>query len=1060
MKKLISYFIKYNVSVNVLIAAILIFGAVGMFTMKSSFFPLVDSKIITIQLTYPGASPQEMEEGVVLKIENNLKGLVGIDRFTSKSSENAAVITVETLKGYDINVVLADVKNAVDKVPSFPTGMEPPVVAKQEGIQRVISFVVSGEGVPLKALKTTAREIETDLRSIDGISQIQLSGFPLEEIEIAVNDEKMDAYDLSFAEIATAVSKSNLLVTGGTVKTDEEEYLIRARNRSYHGEELNFVIVKADANGKVVYLKDVATVSDKWSESPDKSYFNGEQSVEVTVNCTNNEDFLSVSDKVNEYIKTFNATHNQVAIDITRDSAITLHQRTQLLLKNAVFGMVLIVLFLSLFLKPRIALWVALGLPISFFGMFMIAQYLGITINVLSLFGMILVIGILVDDGIVIGENIYHHFQMGKNRIRAAIDGVMEVISPITSAILTTLVAFATFFFLDGRIGEFFGQVALVVIITLSISLVEALIILPAHLAHSKALSPHQKVYVFNRWADRVIGWLRDTLYEPYLRFFLKNRLLGIAIPLSMLILTFGAMGGGIIRFTFFPSIASDRIVIELNMPQGTSESITTGVIERIEKAAWEVNDEFTAKQTGHQQVIENIIRNIGPGTSNATLQVNLLPGEARDFPSDDIANAIQDLVGPVPEAENLNYGAGTNFGGRPVSVALIGENISELKAAKEELKAIMSENPKLKNVTDTDPAGIKEIRIKLKEKAHLMGLTLNDVMSQVRSAFFGYQVQRFQRGQDEIKVWVRFEKEPRTSMQNLLNMRLLTPSGSRVFFSDIANYEIERGEIAINHLNGKREIRVEADMKSRNESATDAMAYIRDNVFPDIKARYSSVSALFEGQNREASKTTSSGRMVIPIILFLVYAIIAFTFRSYGQPFLLMLMIPFSLIGVGWGHYIHGLPVNMLSFLGVIALIGIVVNDGLVLIEKFNGNLKAGVPFNEALIDAGKSRFRAIFLTTLTTIAGLAPLIFEKSRQAQFLIPMAISVAYGIAIATFLTLLMLPLLLSVGNSMKVYIAWFFKKGEKPTKESVERAIKEKVVESYEAEINNTENNQ
>jgi multidrug efflux pump subunit AcrB len=1055
MKKLIAYFIKYNVSVNVLIMSILLFGLVGMFTMKSSFFPLVESKIITIQLTYPGASPQEMEEGIVLKIENNLKGLVGIDRFTSKSVENAASITVEVLKGYDMNVVLADVKNAVDKVPSFPSGMEPPVVAKQEGLQRVISFVISGNQVPLKSLKAIAREIETDIRSIEGISQIQLSGFPLEEIEIAVNDEKMNAYDLSYAEIANAVSKYNLLVTGGTVKTDQEEYLIRARNRHYHGEELNFVVVKADANGKVVYLKDVATVSDKWSESPDKSYFNGKQSVEVTVSCTNNEDFLSVSENVNKYIEKFNNTHQQVIIDITRDSAITLNQRTELLLKNAVYGMLLIVFFLSLFLKPRIALWVALGLPISFFGMFMMAQYLGITINVLSLFGMILVVGILVDDGIVIGENIYYHYQQGKNPIRAAIDGVMEVISPITSAILTTLVAFATFFYLDGRIGDFFGEVALVVILTLGISLVEALIILPAHLAHSKALSPNQKTYVFNKWADTFISFLRDKLYEPYLRFFLNNRILGIAIPLSMLIVTFGALAGGIIRFTFFPSIASDRIEISLNMPQGTSETITTEVIERIEKAVWVVNDEFTAKQSGNLQVVENVIRNIGPGTSNATLQVNLLPGEARDFPSDDIGNAIQERVGPVPEAENLNYGSGTNFGGRPVSVALIGENIAELKAAKEELKTIMNDNPKLKNVTDTDPAGIKEISIKLKDKAHLMGLTLNDVMSQIRSAFFGYQVQRFQRGQDEIKVWVRFEKEPRTSMQNLFNMRLLTPNGSRVFLSDVANYEIERGEIAINHLNGKREIRVEADMKDRKESASDAMIEIRDHVFPEIKAKYASISALFEGQNREAAKTSGSAKMVIPIVLFLIYAIIAFTFRSYGQPLLLLLMLPFSLIGVGWGHYLHGLPVNMLSFLGVIALIGIVVNDGLVLIEKFNANLKNSIPFNEALIEAGKSRFRAIFLTSLTTIAGLAPLIFEKSRQAQFLIPMAIAVAYGIAIATFLTLLMLPLLLSVGNSMKVHIAWYLNKGGKPSKESVERAIKEKVVEDYEKEINN-----
>ncbi|MDA3892241.1 MAG: efflux RND transporter permease subunit [Salinivirgaceae bacterium] len=1049
MKKIITYFIKYSVSVNVLILAFIVFGFVGGMNMKSSFFPLVESRMITIQLTYPGASPQEIEEGVVLKIENNLKGLVGIDRFTSRSMENAATITVEALKGYDVDVVLANVKNAVDKVPSFPTGMEPPVVAKQEGIQDVVSFVVSGKHIPLKTLKTTAREIETDFRAMDGVSQIEISGFPLEEIEIAVIEDKLRAYNLSFRDISNAVAQANLLMTGGSVKTDEEEYLIRARNRSYHGEELNYIIVKANFQGRVVYLKDVATVKDRWSETPDKSYYNGEQSVAVNVQSTNSEDFVSIAEKAVEYIENYNETHENIVLSITRNRATVLDQRTKLLMKNAAYGIGLILLFLSLFLKPRIAFWVALGLPISFLGFFMMASYLGITINVLSLFGMIIVVGILVDDGIVIGENIYHHFEKGKTPIRAAIDGVTEVLAPITLAILTTIIAFSTFFFLDGRIGDFFGQVASVVIITLVLSLVEALIILPAHLAHSRALTKEQKSYVFNIYADRFITWVRDKVYGPYLTFFLKNRLLGFAIPIAMFMITIGAMGGGIIRFTFFPSLASDRVAISLAMPQGTSEANTTSIIERIEAAVEEVNVAFTARQTGNLPVVENIIRNIGPGTANASLAVNLLPGEARDFDSDEIASAIQKRVGPVPEAENLNYGSGSNFGGRPVSVSIIGENIAELKAVKEELKAIMATNSKLKNVTDNNPEGIKEIQINLKEKAQMLGVNLNDVMGQVRSGFFGMQVQRFQRGQDEIKVWVRFEKEPRSSITSLFNMRILTPSGARVPLSEIAYYEIERGEIAINHIDGKREIKVEADMASRKESATDATADIRDNIFPDIQARYPSVSANFEGQNREAAKTGNSAKGTVPIILFLVYAIIAFAFKSYGQPLMLILMIPFSFIGVAWGHFIHGLPVNMLSILGIIALIGIVVNDGLVLIEKFNRNLKAGMLFNDALIEAGKSRFRAIFLTSLTTIAGLAPLIFETSRQAQFLIPMAIAVAYGIGIATFLTLLMLPLMLSGWNSLKTNVIWYYT-GTKPSRESVERAIKELEVEKLE----------
>ncbi len=1048
MRKVISFFIKYPISVNILIGAFIMFGIIGAMNLKSSFFPLVESRIINIQLIYPGASPQEIEEGVVLKIENNLKGLVGVDRFTSVSSENAATITVEILKGYDINVLLAEVKNAVDKVPSFPTGMEPPVVAKQEGMQQVVSFVVSGNNIPLKTLKTTAREIETDLRNIDGISQVNLSGFPLEEIEIAVNEDKLRAFNLSFQNVANAVSQANLLVTGGSVKTDEEEYLIRAKNRSYYGKELNFIVVKADPNGKVVYLKDVAIVSDKWSENPSKSFYNGEQSVQISVSSTNNEDYISIAELVVAYIDDYHKTHDNISLSITRDGSKTLKERTKLLTKNGIIGVFLILIFLSVFLKPRLALWVAVGLPISFLGFFMLASQFGITVNVLSLFGMIIVIGILVDDGIVIGENIYHHFEQGKSPIRAAIDGTMEVVPPIVSAILTTLIAFSTFYFLDGRIGEFFGQVASVVIITLAISLFEALLILPAHLAHSRGLSKEQKTYKFNKIADNFMSWMRDKLYEPYLTFFLKHKLLGFAIPIALLIITMGAMGGGLIKLTFFPSIASDRIVVTLNMPQGTSEAITTAEILKIEDAVYTVNEEFAKKQTGNIDIVENVIRNIGPGTSRASLSINLLAGEARDFSADEISNAIDKEVGNVPAAESLNYGAGTHFGGRPISIALVGENLKELKAAKKELKKELLKNSQLKNVTDTDPAGIKEIRITLKENAYLMGLTLNSVMGQIRSGFFGKQVQRFQRGQDEIKVWVRFERDTRASIQNLSDMRIITPQGTRVPLNEIAFYEIERGEISINHLNGKREIKVEADLKNPKESAPEAIAYIRDSIFPDIQAHNPSVVALFEGQNREQAKTSQSAKKVIPIVIFLIYAVIAFAFRSYDQPLLLLLMIPFSLIGVAWGHFIHGVPINMLSFLGIIALIGIVVNDGLVLIGKFNNNLQAGMKYNDALIAAGKSRFRAIFLTSLTTIAGLAPLIFETSRQAQFLIPMAISVAYGIAIATFLTLLMLPLMLAFGNNIKVYSRWLWT-GIKPTKEEVERAIKELEVEKY-----------
>jgi multidrug efflux pump subunit AcrB len=1056
MRKLIAYFIRYHVAVNVFILAFFAFGILGVMSLKSSFFPLLESKIINVSVAYPGASPQEIEEGVILKIEDNLKGLKGVDRVTSVSRENSGTITVEIEKGENIDFMLLEVKNAVDRVPSFPTGMEPLIVAKREEVRQTIIFALSGDNIPLATLKQLGRQVENDLRTIDGISQIEVSGYPEEEIEIAVNETSLLAYDISFSDVSQAVSASNILVTGGNIKTDAEEYLIRANNRSYYGNELSNIIVKSTKEGKIVRLKDVAIIRDRFSETPRANYFNEKLAINISVTSTNNEDLVTAADNVKAYIIDYNQMHNNARLDIVDDRSVTLNQRTILLVENAAMGVILVLIFLSLFLNTRLAFWVAFGLPISFLGMFIFAGQFDVTINVLSLFGMIIVIGILVDDGIVIAENIYQHYEKGKTPVEAAIDGTMEVIPPVVSAIITTLLAFSLFLFLDSRIGEFFGEVSVIVILTLVISLIEALIILPAHLAHSKALrkpvevkNPSKmkqffdKMRFINKLGDKIMSFLRDKLYSPALDFVLKFKLLSLGIFISLLILTFGAIGGGIIGVTLFPAIASDTVSIELDMPNGTNVKVTDSIISMIEQKSYLVDKELTEtylKGTG-KKLYENTILTIN-SSSSARLQINMLPGEERPDAIDSrmVANKLREAVGPIIGTERLIFGSGGNFGGSPVSVSLLGNNIDELKAAKLELKQVLQTNPLLKDVEDNDPAGIKEIRLELKESAYLLGLDLREVMVQVRSGFFGTQAQRFQRGQDEIRVWVRYDRADRESINNLDDMRIVTPSGARVTLKDIANYTIERGDVAINHLLGQREIQVSADLKDPSTSATDILDDIKKNVIPEIRSKYPTISASFEGQNREAAKLSSSlASAGIPILL-LIYITIAFTFRSYSQPLLLLLLVPFSLTAVGWGHWLLGFPVNILSILGIIALIGIMVNDGLVLIGKFNSNLKEGMTFDLALSEAGKSRFRAIFLTSLTTIAGLAPLLLEKSRQAQFLKPMAISISFGIAYATILTLLVLPLFLAFSNSIKKNTKWLVT-GENITKEEVERAI-------------------
>jgi len=1064
MRKLIAYFIKHSVAVNVIVIAFLIFGGVGAYKLNSSFFPLVDSKNISINVTYPGASPQEVEEGIILKIEDNLKGLNGVDRVTSTSRENSGNINVEIEKGKNIDFMLLEVKNAVDRVPTFPVGMEPLIVSKLEALRPTITFSISGNNIPLATLKQIGRQVENDLRGIDGISQIQITGYPEEEIEIAINETNLLAYNLSFAEVSQAVNESSLITTGGTIKTSTEEYLIRANSRSYYANELSNLIVKSDPSGRIIRLKDIAKVQDKFSETPNANYFNGNLSINVTITSTNTEDLITSADKAKEYIIDFNQKYDNVEINIIRDLSITLVERTNLLTENAIIGMILVLMFLSLFLNTRLAFWVAFGLPIAFLGMFMLAGYFNVTINVLSLFGMIIVIGILVDDGIVIAENIYQHYEKGKTPEQAAIDGVMEVLPAIVSAILTTILAFSIFLFLDGGIGEFFGEVSVVVILTLAVSLVEALIILPAHLAHSKALRKQnntpkaglagafQKIFsklrYINRLGDAIMRWLRDTLYSPSLRFALQHKFFTFSIFVVFLILTYGSFGGGIIRGAFFPQIASDQVRISLNMPNGTNEKVTDSIISLIEQRAIEVTDQISEEyfgSDGEKQLVKNIIKNVGPGSSSASLSINLLEGEERpnEITSRLVTNRIQERVGLIFGVESLVFGSGGNFGGSPVSISFLGNNIRELKAVKSALKERLKNNVLLKDVIDNDPAGIKEIRIKLNETAYALGLNLRTVMTQVRAGFFGSQAQRFQRGQDEIRVWIRYNRENRSSIKSLDNMRILIPSGDRVPLKEIASYEIARGDVAINHLEGRREIQVSADIKDpKKTSATDIMEEIENEIMPEILAKYPTVTTSFEGQNREFTKLNDSLIPVGLIVLLLIYIVIAFTFRSYSQPLLLLFLIPLSLPAVAWGHWIHDFPVNILSMLGIIALIGIMVNDGLVLIGKFNNNLREGMTYDNALYEAGRARFRAIFLTSITTVAGLAPLIFEESRQAQFLIPMAISIAYGIGFATVLTLIVLPIFLAFSNSVKTTAKWLWT-GNKITKEEVERVTRE-----------------
>ena len=1073
MRKIIAYFVRYPKAVNILVMFFIVFGISGVIALKSSFFPLIDSKFISINAIYPGASPQEVEEGVIYKIEENLKGVPGIIRVTSTSRENSGSILVETDENFELDAILFEVKNAVDKVPSFPADLEPIVITKIEEQQPTVIFSLTGKNIDLKSLKNISKNIEKDIRNIEGISQVSLSGFPDEEIEISLTEADLIKYNLSFEEVLRSVSNTNILSTGGNIKTDKEEFLIRASNKNYYANEIHNIIIRSSPDGKKIRLSDVAKIRDQFSETPLSSTVNNDTAIILTVTSTNNEDMMDSAEKINQYIEEFNTINADLKLTALKDYSIALRQRTNLLLENGGLGIFLVLIFLSLFLNIRLAFWVAFGLPISFLGMLIFAGEFDITINLMSLFGMIVVIGILVDDGIVIAENIFRHYEQGKSPEQAAVDGTMEVLPAIVSAIITTLIAFSTLLLLAGDVGNFFGEVAMIVILTLIVSLVEALIILPSHLAHSKALRNKEEIrsnFVFrffkymrsvNNKGFEIMKWLRDKIYSPTLKFALKNRFLSFSGFIAALYLTISSVFGGIIGVTFFPMIDSDAVTVDLKMPMGTNVKVTDSIISVIENHAIEIGKEFEEKymQNDSRELIEHIQKNIGNsadnmsmvkgfgdlgGSSTASLEIFLLDSENRpqEIRAPEMANMIRERTGEIIGAEKFVVDGGANFGGSPVAISLLSDDISELKNAKSELMQQLRLNPKLTDIASNDPEGIKEIDIKLNDNAYLLGLSYAYVMKQVRAAFFGVEAQRFQRGEDEIKVWVRYDQNTRSLVKRLEEMRILAPNGARIPLNEIAEYKIERGEVSINHLDGSREIQVNANLLDPTDSASDIVFSVQNSIIPPLTEKYPSLKVSFEGQYREANKTIESSKVVFPLALFLIFCTIGFVFRTYSQPFLLLLLIPFSLTTVAWGHLLHGFPINVISLLGIIALIGILVNDGLVLISKFNSNLRDGMSFDDSIFSAGLERFRAIFLTSITTIAGLAPIILEKSFQAQLLKPMAISIAYGIGYATFLTLILLPILISFTNSLKVNFSWLIS-GKKPNKRDVEAPIVE-----------------
>ena len=1055
MRDFIKYFVKYPVSANVLMILIIVFGFMGLFNLRKTFFPERSSKIITVDAVLPGASPIELEQMVTLKIEDNIDGISGVKRITSKSLENTSSIIVEIENKANNQVVLQDIKNAIDRINSFPDEMESPSISLIEDFNPAISFAISGE-VSLSQLKKTAEEIEDDLKAMEGISKVRISGYPVEELEISVRENDLKKYNLSFQDLHRAIISENIDFTGGTVKSIDENFKIRSNNKKYNSDEIAEIIVKK-INNRIIKIKDVATVKRIWQDVSNRKYYNNTSGVVINVFNTNNEDITIVSSKTRSYLKNFNNINTTITADIIQDNSIIIEQRIALLTKNGVIGFILVLLILTFFLHPSLAGWVAVAIPISFSGMFILASFYGITLNVISLFGMIIVVGVLVDDGIIIAENIYQRYEKGENRINAAINGTLEVLPAVTSAILTTIVAFSLFFMLDGMLGDFFPEMGFVVIGTLAFSLIEAIIILPTHIAHSNALKGIQSSKKINKVIDKttdVLDNIKSKYYAPILKFAINNPLTIILIFICSLAISLSAINAGLIKSTVFPSIEGESIIVNLKFEAGSSEEktekwinyIENKILEKSNKLSKEFNDGVSLvraieKTIGNNQSADQWTVQSAQSSEKSSLTILLIPSEERTIGTSEITNYLKDAVGEIPGAESLTFDVESPFG-KAISIALFSENNDELLSAIKILKDYMVSLQLMKNISSSDEKGLKEIKLILKNRAYQMNLSTAQILNKIRNGFYGFESQRLQIGTNEVKIWIRYNEKDRNSIYDLENMRI-NLMGNNFLVGDLVDIKIERDLLSIDHLNGKRSVQIDADLLNpKIDNPLSITANIEEFINSNIKTIYPSIKHSVEGQIRSQAETGNSLKFSGPIVLILMLTIILFTFRSLLQTFAVFVLIPFGFIGVGWGHFIHNFQLSMFSYFGMIALIGILVNDSLVFISKFNKNLKEGLKLDDAIQDTGLSRFRPIILTSITTIAGLAPLIFEKELQAQFLIPMAIAIAYGLILATLLTLVFLPAFLKVVNKMRYIKEWVFT-GKKLNNEELEPAIKE-----------------
>ncbi|MGI9240005.1 MAG: efflux RND transporter permease subunit [Verrucomicrobiales bacterium] len=1024
MNGVIAWFAKNGVAANLLMVALFALGIrSAFFVMPVEGFPEFDPDEITVSVSYRGATPAETEEGVVLKIEEAIKDLEGIQEIESRASEGSGTVQIEVESGYEPREVLDDVKNRIDAINTFPDETEKPVIRLSQRVRPVISVVIAGE-LDEGALRRIGEQVRDELLANPEITQAELGGVRNYEIGIEVSEKDLQKYRLTIDEVAQAIRNTSVDMPAGGIKTRAGEILVRTKGRAYVKEDFEKIVLRSDGSGTRLTLADIAMVNDGFEEDPIFSEFNGKPAVTVRVSRVGHQSAIKISELVKAYISEAQSRMPE-GVDLTfwHDSSRRVSERLNTLTSSAMMGAIIVFILLTVFLRIGVAIWVTLGIPIAFAGAFAVLPLLGVTINIISLFAFILMLGIVVDDAIVTGENIYSHLKQGKSGTAAAIEGTREVLVPVSFGVITTVVAFVPILFMPGFRGKIFAIIPAVVLPILLFSLVESKLILPAHLKHLKVGNRRRdELGFFSRIQRSVADALElftEKVYSPVLEFCLRNRYLTLSLFVASFIITLTLISTSRVGWTFFPRIPQEEVSGSLTMLPGNPVEDTTEKVERIRAAAEKLQQKYIDPTTG-ESIMKNIFSTVGSGgrgksrsgaSEQGLVEFELTPKDSRgiEVPIFPLVEEWRREIGPIAGLKELNFRAEFGRGGEPVDIRLRGQNVEDLSKISKRLQTFLAEYEGVFDIRDNLEDGKQEIRLKIKPAAEHYGLTMRDLGTQARQAFFGAEAQRIQRGREDIRVMVRFPKDERESLASLQNMRIRTPDGFGVPFSDVAEVEIGRAPTSIERFDRSRTVAVQADIRKDVVNMPLLAAAMREEL-DSILVDFPGVAYSLEGEAREQRDTFTSLLWGVTISLFAMYALLAIPFGSYFQPFIVLFIIPFSLVGAVIGHIVMGLPLSLMSVFGMLALAGVGVNDSLVLVDFINRKLRDdGLALVDAVRAAGIRRFRPIILTSLTTSLGLLPLILEKSTQAQFLIPMAVSLGFGILFATFVSLLLVP---------------------------------------------------